>query len=592
MAATVATIEVREGDVVAPGQTVLILESMKMEHLVTAPVGGTVRHINVGVGDTVADGAVLLELTPDALITSTAVEAEAVDLDAVRPDLAEALARTATGFDAARPEAVARRHGRGQRTARENVGALVDEGSFVEYGALAVAAQRRVRSEDDLIRSTPADGLITGVGTVDGHRCMVIAYDYTVLAGTQGSMNHKKLDRMLGLAAEWRLPIVLFAEGGGGRPSDTDAAVVAGLDTPSFASFAALSGQVPLIGIVSGFCFAGNAALLGCCDVVIATEGTSIGMGGPVMIEGGGLGVVAPQDVGPTDVMVANGVIDVLVADEVEAVNVARQYLGYLHGPRTEWSADDPRHLRHVVPENRLRSYDMRSAVAVLADHDSVLELRPGFGIGIITAFVRVEGRPFGVFANNPRHLGGAIDADAGDKAARFLQLCDSYDLPVIALCDTPGFMVGPEAERDATVRHVSRMFVVSAALHVPVFTVVLRKGYGLGAQAMAAGSFHSPFFIVAWPSGEFGGMGLEGAVRLTFRKELESMDDEEARDARFRELVDHAYERGKALNMASFLEIDAVIDPADTRRWLLRGLASVPPRERRPRRRRFVDPW
>jgi acetyl-CoA carboxylase carboxyltransferase component len=451
-----------------------------------------------------------------------------------------------------------------------------------------------------LIKISPADGLVAGIGNVNGEifpdeqsRCMVLAYDYTVFAGTQGVMNHKKTDRLLRLAQQWRLPIVLFAEGGGGRPGDTDWSGVAGLDNTTFLNFAKLSGLVPLVGIVSGRCFAGNAALLGCCDVIIAAQDATIGMGGPAMIEGGGLGVFTPEEVGPVSMQVPNGVIDVVVVDEAEAVRVARQYLSYFQGSMKNWSCADQRLLRQLVPENRLRVYDMHTVIETLADQDSVLELRRQFGPGMITAFIRIEGRPFGVIANNSIYLGGAIDANAADKAARFMQLCDAFDLPILSLCDTPGFMVGPEAEKTALVRHVSRMFVTAGSITVPFFGVIVRKGYGLGAQAMTGGSFHAPFFTVAWPSGEFGAMGLEGAVRLGYRKELEAIRDPQERQARFEMMVDAAYEQGKAINMASYMEIDDVIDPVETRHWIIQGLRSVPasvPKE--GKRRPFVDTW
>jgi acetyl-CoA carboxylase carboxyltransferase component len=521
------------------------------------------------------------------------------DLDASRPDLAEVLARHALGLDDQRPDAVARRGQTGQRTARANIADLCDPGSFVEYGALALAAQRGRRSVDDLIRSTPADGFITGLGTVNAPlfgpeqaRCAVLAYDYTVLAGTQGMMNHKKLDRMLELAATWRLPVVLFGEGGGGRPGDPDAPAVAALDIPAVARVAALSGQVPLVSIVSGRCFAGNAALVGCSDVIIATANATIGMGGPAMIEGGGLGTVAPEAVGPMDVQTRNGVVDLLVADEAAAVAAARQYLGYFQGTLPQWQAADPRFVRGLIPENRRRVYDVRAVISALADSGSVLELRRAFGPGLVTALIRVEGRPLGLIANDPTHLSGAIEADGADKAARFMRLCDSYGLPILSLCDTPGFMVGPAVERRAQVRHVSRMFVTGASVRVPWFTVVLRRGYGLGAMAMAGGGFHAAAFTVAWPTGEFGAMGLEGAVRLGYRRELEAVADPQAREALYQKLVAEAYENGKAINVASYFEIDAVIDPSETRRWLLRGLQSLPARPAESSRRPPVDPW
>jgi acetyl-CoA carboxylase carboxyltransferase component len=508
------------------------------------------------------------------------VEAPAEPGDAApreRADLAEVLRRHEIGLDAARPDAVRRRRDTGHRTVRENVADLCE--TFTEYGALTVAAQRARRPMEELIEKTPADGLVAGVGDVNGRPAVVLAYDYTVLAGTQGAMNHYKKDRMLELADRRRLPVVLFAEGGGGRPGDTDTTSISGLDTMAFHLFARLSGQVPLIGIASGRCFAGNAALLGCCDVVIATGDANIGMGGPAMIEGGGLGVFAPEEVGPMSVQVPNGVVDIPVADEAEAVRVARRYLGYFQGPAAGWECAGQEALREIVPSDRKRVYDVRAVIETIADTGSVLELRRAFGAGIVTALARIEGVPVGLVANSPAHLGGAIDADGADKASRFMKLCDAFGLPLVSLCDTPGFMVGPDAERTATVRHFSRMFVTGANLGVPLITVILRKAYGLGAQAMAGGSLKVPVATVAWPTGELGGMGLEGAVRLGYRRELAEAEDP---DALFDELVARSYERGKALSAATVYEIDDVIDPADTRHWITTALRDVPRRERR----------
>ncbi|MBD5605270.1 MAG: carbamoyl-phosphate synthase large subunit, partial [Candidatus Eremiobacteraeota bacterium] len=500
--------------------------------------------------------------------------------------------------DAARPDAVSRRHASGGRTARENVADLCDPGSFVEYGGLLLPAQRRRRPLDELIDRYPADGFVCGYGDVNGAtfdesrtRCSILAYDYTVFAGTQGAMNHKKTDRMLELAARSRMPIVLFAEGGGGRPGDTDALGVAGLDVMTFAKYAALSGTMPRVAIANGRCFAGNAALLGCSDVIIATQNATIGMGGPAMIEGGGLGVFAPEDVGPIAMQTANGVVDVAVSGEAEAVAVAKKYLAFFQGDLAEWTCADQRTLRSAIPENRLRVYDVRSVLASLADTDSVLELRRAFAPGTITALARVEGKPLGVIASNPAHLAGAIDADGADKAARFMQLCDAFGVPILFLCDTPGIMVGPDAERTGLVRHASRMFVNAASLRVPFFSIVLRKGYGLGAQAMAGGSFHAGSFTVSWPTGEFGAMGIEGAVRLGFRKELAGVADDAERKALFDRMVASAYADGKALNMASFLEIDDVIDPSESRVWIANGMRfrdGTRPRDPVP----TIDTW
>jgi acetyl/propionyl-CoA carboxylase alpha subunit len=599
MQAKIVSIDVKVGDTVAAGAPVAVLEAMKMEHLVGASVSGRIHSIAGAPGIVLAEGEPLLFVMPEDVAVADEAAGAVHDPDHIRADLAESNSRHAFSLDENRPDAVARRRKTNQRTARENLDQLCDPGSFIEYGAMAFAAQRRRRSLDDLIKNTPGDGIITGVGTVNAAefgehkaRCAVMAYDYTVLAGTQGAMNHQKKDRLLKVAEEWKLPIVCFAEGGGGRPGDTDIPGVAGLDVPTFRQYAKLSGLIPRIGINSGRCFAGNAALLGCSDVIIAAANSNIGMGGPAMIEGGGLGVYTPDEVGPMSVQVPNGVVDVAVADEIEAIEVAKKYLGYFQGPLSKWEAANQKELRHLIPENRLRVYESRKVIETLADTGSVLELRPEFGPGMLTAFIRIEGEPFGLIGNNPMHLAGAIDGPCADKAARFMQLCDAFGLPIISLCDTPGFMVGPEAEKHSLVRRVSRMFVIGGALSVPLFTVVLRKGYGLGAQAMAGGSFHAPFFIVAWPTGEFGGMGLEGAVRLGYRKELDAQPTPEAKEEMFKQMVAQSYARGKAINMAAHLEIDDVIDPADTRRWIMRGYRSVPPRDPNKTRRSFVDTW
>lgn len=565
---------VSPGAQVAAGDVLVILEAMKMEHEIRAAQAGRVQALCVQAGEAVAEGEVLCVLTPvaeeapAASATLTPVATERASLQALQ-------ARLAFTQDAQRPEAVAKRHAMGLRTARENIADLCDEGSFVEYGALAVAAQSRRRSADDLMRNTPADGMVTGIGCVNGQRVVVMAYDFTVLAGTQGLRNHQKTDRMLGLALHNKLPVVLFAEGGGGRPGDVDVAIVAGLHLATFASFARLNGRVPVVGVVAGRCFAGNAALLGCSDVIIATRDSNIGMGGPAMVEGGGLGVFQPEQIGPSGVQHANGVIDVLVEDEAQAVAAARHYLSFFQGAAPAGQAPDALALRQLVPENRLRVYDTQAAMQGVADVGSVLFLRSGFGVGIHTALARIAGRPVGMMANNPLHLGGAIDADAADKAARFMQLCNAHGLPIVSLVDTPGFMVGPDTEATAQVRHVSRMFVAAAHLRVPLLSVVLRKGYGLGAMAMTGGGFHETLATVAWPTGEFGGMGLEGAVRLGYRKELAAVPEGPEREALFERLLAQQYANGSAINMAATLEIDAVIDPASTRDWLIAGLAA-----------------
>jgi acetyl-CoA carboxylase carboxyltransferase component len=465
---------------------------------------------------------------------------------------------------------------------------------------VVIAAQRRRRPVAELIERTPADGMIGGIGTVNGHlfegraaQVIAVSYDYTVLAGTQGQQNHRKKDRLFLLAESMRLPVVFFTEGGGGRPGDTDAVGVSMLDCWAFNYLSRLSALVPLVGINAGYCFAGNAAVLGCCDVVIATADSNIGMGGPAMIEGGGLGVFHPTEVGPMSVQQFNGVVDIAVADEAEAVTVAKQYLSYFQGSLAQWSCADQRELRRTIPEDRKRGYDVRTVIDTLFDTGSVLEIRRHFGLGMVTALARVEGRPVGVVANNPGHLAGAIDSDGADKASRFMQLCDAFDIPIVTLVDTPGMMVGPAVEETALVRHCSRLFVTGANVTVPLVSIVLRKCYGLGAQAMVGGSTKAPEACVAWPTGEFGAMGLEGSVRLGFRRELEAIEDPDLREQNFQERVEQMYTHGKALNSASHFEIDDVIDPADTRRWLATILTSAPPPPQRVGKKRpNIDTW
>jgi acetyl-CoA carboxylase carboxyltransferase component len=593
---TIIRVNVSAGDVVSIGSTLCLIESMKLEHPLVAPITGTVTDVTAATGDTVADGDVLITIEPGQTgpppaVTETSDEAHSTDLTEVEE-------RRRMTRDHARPEAMEPIRARGGLTAREKVNALVDANTFREYGTFTIAAQRARRSLDELITRTPADGLVAGIGSVNGEQfpkesslVVVMAYDPTVLAGTQGVMNHRKTDRLLAVARSQSLPVVLFADGGGGRPGDTETITKSGLDVPTFAAFARLSGSVPLVAIVSGYCFAGNAILAGMCDVIVATTSAHIGAGGPAMIEGGGLGVVSPDAIGPVDVQGPNGVIDVVVDDDDAAVSVARKYLSYFQGAAPSWSASDQSGLRTAIPQNHRRTYDVRAVISTLADVESVLELRMGFARSLITSLARIEGIPVGIMANDPGNGGGAIDADAGDKGARFLQLCNAFDIPILSLVDTPGIMVGPDAEVDATVRHASRMFVAGANVSVPVMAVVTRRGYGLGAMAMTGAGFKESVFTVAWPSATIGPMGLEGAVRLGYRRELEAISDPAERDRHYEDLVAAAYDDGKALNAATWFDIDEVIDPADTRAWIATILRARGPARNRGRRP-YVDTW
>ena len=615
MQGTVVEVSVSEGEVIETDQIVAIMEAMKMEHEIRADAHGEVHSLNVQDGDAIYEDHALLFIHERESTTKSEQKQSTINLDEIRSDVAEVIERHEITLDANRPDAIEKRRKTNQRTARENVDDLCDEDSFVEHGQLVLTPGTGLPI-DEVIRKFPTDGMITGIGGINGQhfgqeksRSVVMAYDYTVLAGTQGAINHPKTDRMLELAEKWKLPVVLFAEGGGGRAgtggkrtggrSTTNAgqgrddAVYRPLDTPTFASMGRLSGLVPLIGVTSRYCFAGNASLLGCCDVIIATENSNIGMGGPALIEGGNLGVFRPEEVGPVEVQSKNGVIDVVVKDEEEAVAAAKQYLSYFQGSIESWECEDQRQLRHIVPENRLRVYNVRDVIHTLADKGSVLEIRKEFGLGMVTAFIRIEGRPIGVIANNPTYLSGAIDSDGSDNAARFMQLCDGFDIPILVLCDTPGMMVGPEIEKTALVRHCSRLFVTGANLTVPVINIVLRKAYGLGAQAMAGGSFKDPFATLAWPTAEFGGMGIEGQVKLGFRNELAAIEDPEERKQRYDQLVEAAYQRGKALVAGTSFAVDDVIDPADSRHWITKCFDAAPlPEIRSGKKRNNIDTW
>jgi acetyl-CoA carboxylase carboxyltransferase component len=502
----------------------------------------------------------------------------------LRPELKELNRRLAKTLDHDRYEALAKRHGKGFRSARENLQDLVDPDSFVEYGQLAVAAQRSRRDYEDLQSRTAADGIVTGLATINADKvgssaaqAVVVVNDYSVLAGTQGFFHHKKLDRACELAAQYSLPVVMYTEGGGGRPGDTDVTTqIAGLNVPSFSSWARLSGKVPRIAVNNGYCFAGNAALFGCADFGIATRQSWIGMAGPAMIEGGGLGSYEATEIGPIKTQERNGVVDIVAEDEADATRLAKQLLSYFQGPITQWQCADQEPLRDIVPEDRRWAYPVRTIISTVADQGSFLELRRVYGRSVITGFIRLEGRAVGLIANDCQQLGGALDSESSEKAAEFLRICNEFGLPVLSLTDTPGFMVGPASEEAGAVRRMSTLFRAGASISVPVVAIFLRKGYGLGAMAMVGGSFLDPVYAAAWPSGEFGGMGLEGAVRLGFKKELEAETDATKRTALFDELVARLYEIGKATEAAAHLEIDAVIDPVDTRAHVIRALAAA----------------
>lgn len=582
MAAAVVSVDVIAGQSVDKNQIIAVIESMKMQTAITAPVAGRIENINVIAGQTIQEGQVICMAVQSSQPSGVKHQEQATTHDGENA-LDQLNQQLASSLDGGRKKSVDKRHTKGYRTARENLRHLCDEGSFVEYGQLAVAAQRDRMSIEKLKTDTAADGVITGLATINAEQfgehathVAVIVNDYTVLAGTQGYFHHRKIDRMLEQAKRSFLPVVMYTEGGGGRPGDTDVKIqIAGLDVPTFASWASLSGQVPLIAVNNGYCFAGNAALFGCADIRIATKTSWIGMAGPAMIEGGGLGSFAPTEIGPIDVQAKNGVVDLVADDEGQATELTQQCLSYFQGESAGWQCADQLQLREMMPADRRYVYNVRLVITHLMDSDSFLELSQAYGCAVITGFARIEGRAVGVIANDCRYLGGAVDAEAAEKTARFITLCDNFDIPLVSLCDSPGFMVGPASEEQAAVRRMAQLFIAGAKLTTPLVTIFLRKGYGLGAMAMAGGSFHKPIYSASWPSGEFGGMGLEGAVRLGFKKELDAVADGEEREALFGQLVNKMYERGKATEAAAHLEIDAVIDPADTRGVIVRAFNS-----------------
>ncbi|RIJ29868.1 acetyl-CoA carboxylase family protein [Henriciella mobilis] len=597
---TIVSVEARVGDRLQKGESIAVLEAMKMEHAIAAEHDCIIVDLPVSAGDLVALGATVARIDITGGSDVAEMREDAIDPATIRPDLQDVFDRHAITLDAARPNAVKRRHEKGGRTPRENIEDLVDPGSFLEYEPLIVAQQHGRLSAAELRVKTPCDGIVAGTATVNSGlfgeaaaKAMVLHYDYSVLAGTQGNRGHRKQDRMFELAERFGYPVIMFSEGGGGRPGEDDTGPEVYFDIPTFSRFSRLSGSVPLVGVNHGRCFAGNTALLAACDVIIATEDSTIALGGPAMIEGGGLGRYAPEEVGPMSVQVPNGTVDILVSDEAAAVSAAKTYLSYFQGRTSDWESHDQRLLRHIVPENRKRAYDMRRIVELVADIGSVLEIREHFGRGLITSFARVEGHPVGIIANNPMENAGAIDSDCADKGARFMQLCDAFDIPVLSLIDCPGMMVGPDVEATALVRHAMRMFNTGANLTTPLFNIVIRKAYGLGVLAMCGGCALNGLFTLAWPTAEFAAMNLQGAVKLGFRKELEAIGDETARQAELERRVAEAEEKARAVNAAAGGGLDDVIDPAMSRDWIAAGLNRLAPQERGKRHKYpFVDTW
>ena len=576
MQGTIVEIGVGIGDDVRIGQAVAVVEAMKLQHDIRADRNGVVCAVSMAEGDVVREGYPIVFIHESDVEGGAMEGAGGIDLGHIRDDLKEVNDWIERTLDPAQGEAVAALHEKGRRTPRENLDDLMDAGSFREFGPPAAGSA--------------AGGTIMGFGSVNADlvgderaRVAVVHSDYAAASYTHG---HYRQEQVHELAHDWRVPLVLFAEGEG-RPLGNVGTV--GVDASVFTDFAKLSGLVPLIGVSLGDCFAGNAALLACCDVIIATEGSTIGMNGPAVVEASGMGAHSAQDLGAMSFRAANGDVDILVRDDAAAVDAIKQYLSYFQGPVPDWEAPDQRRMRHIIPENRVRTYEMRDIIDTLADVGSVLEIRKDFGFGVITSFIRVEGQPMGVVANNPAHLAGAVDSPGADKGARFFQLCDAFDIPVVVFMDCPGIMVGPDHERTALVRHAVRLFNIGANCTAPMFGIMVRKAYGLGVQAMIGGASSIPLLTVAWPTAEFAGMNIDGAVKLSARRELAAIEDAEERKEAYDRRVAQGYESARAINSGARY----VIDPADTRAFITRGMKSLPPTPPRTvKKRPYVDTW
>lgn len=499
----------------------------------------------------------------------------------VRSDLAAVQQAQLARLDSERPAAVERQRKRGRWTVREVIDVLIDRNTFVEYGALAKPATVGMVGA--------ADGLVMGTGRIDGIPVDVVLYDYTVYAGTQSAINHMKMTRMFEHALRFRLPVVCWLDGGGARPHDM--LLAARGKTSTFVVFARLNGLVPTVGVVPGVAFAGQANLAGMCDFLIGVRGSALGMAGPPLVEAA-LGVrYTPQEIGSSEMHENSGVYDLVADDDGHAVELAQRYLSYFGGLQLASEAEDQTVLRDLIPENPKQSYDVRQIIETLADTGSMLELKPRFGTCVVTALIRLGGRPVGVIANQPLMLAGAMDSDGAVKAARFTSICDAFDIPLLLLCDTPGLMVGPDAEKTGLVRHSSRLMTAIANATVPLLTVVLRKAYGLGYYIMGSQPL-DPAILLAWPTAEYGGMGLDGAVNIIYRNELEAVFDLQERSQLHARLTADLKHEHTAIAAASRFTYDDVIDPADTRELLLRTLESLPPPMPRTGRKRLIEPF
>ena len=476
---------------------------------------------------------------------------------------------------------IKKQHERGKLTVRERLDLLFDTDTFVEFGLLA--SQQPVRGGETDPNGTPADGVVTGHGLVEGRQVWVIAYDFTVMAGSMGAVGEQfKAARVRELALRYRKPIVWLLDSAGARIQEAAGSTFAGTGY-LFADQVVMSGVVPQVAAMLGPCSAGTAYIPGLADFVpMVKETSSMSLGGARLVKAATGEDVTDHDMGGSQVhCYESGVGDNEVADDRECIELVRKFLSYLPSSNTEPApfreTDDPADrlvegLEKIVPVSPRAAYDVRRVIKAVFDHDSWLEIKPSWAKNLVIGFARAGGHPVGVVANQPMQKGGVLDSDAADKAARFIRMCDAFNVPLVYLMDVPGFIVGSQVEKEGIIRHGAKMLYATAEATVPKITVIMRKAYGAGYYVMC-GKGYGPDVLVAWPLAEISVMGPEGAVNIIFNKQIEAAADPEATRA---QMIESIRAQINPYLAAGWAMIDDVIDPAETRRVIIRGLEQA----------------
>ncbi len=485
--------------------------------------------------------------------------------------------------DGARPAAIARQHERGKLTARERIDRLADPGSFREFGALVSGEGAHQVGRD----KAPADGVVTGTVLLDGRPAVVLSQDFTVFGGSIGVLGSAKTQRALQIAITRGIPLVMLLDGGGHRIQGGQDSRHFAHANPTFHNFARASGWVPMVAVMMGAGFAGPTNYAGMSDLVVMVRGiATMGLAGPALVKAGVGEDVDQMAIGGAEAQVdRHGLADLGAASEDDALLAARRFLSYLPGnaraPMPLAECDDPADRRDdalldLVPSNPRKAYDMRKVIGLIADRDSLFEIKPTFAGNVLTMLARLGGRPVGFVANQPQKLGGMLDANACDKMAHFIGMCDAYGLPLVSLIDIPGFSIGSSAERSVLGRRSAKLIHEWGNATVPRVSIVLRKGYGLGYFAMAGGRAFAADASLAWPTAQICAMSVEGSVDVAFRKEYEAAPDPQARR---QEMIDEIRGRIGSMRAAEGFGVDEIIDPRDTRRILIETLAQCAPR-------------